>query len=155
MFRSLFADTCQNSSIFSPFGALCGPFPLLRHAFKIREAFHVVNQVQESYLRRGPQPPDTLIRPRLHEFYLSKHMFYARSLLLISSGSGQLHFRQRRSTSPLTHICFCTRDNPVVFRLFRGVCAVGKHIGWYCWDQGEAQAYWSHAPRPMSLHSRE
>ena len=53
-------DTCPKQLYFLSLSGHCaGLSRFSGNAFKIREAFHVVNQVQESYLRRGPQPPDT------------------------------------------------------------------------------------------------
>jgi hypothetical protein len=119
----------QNSSIFAPFrGRFAGVSRFSGNAFKIREAFHVVNQVQESYLRRGPQPPDTSDPSTVHEFYLSKHMFYTRSDFGFLPVLCQLRFRQGRSASPFdTYPASVPEIIETLLRLFRMICTVGKH----------------------------
>src|SRR5271157_5056837 len=95
------SDICPKRFYFRSLSGRCaGLSRFSGKAFKIREAFHVVNQVQESYLRRGPQPPDTPDPSTVHEFYLSKYMFYTRSDFGFLPVLGQLRFRQGCSTSP-------------------------------------------------------
>ena len=115
------------------FRSLWGPCAVLSRfsgvALKICKAFYVVNQVQESYLRRGPQPPDTPDPATKHDFYLSKHMFYTRSDFGFLPVLCQLCFRQWCATSPFdTYFASVPEIIKPLFRLFRMIRAVGKHV---------------------------
>jgi len=84
----------------------------------------------------------------------AKHVLCA-ILLLISSGSGQLHFRQRRPRV-LWHIsCFCTRDNPVVFSPFRGYALSANTSALVLLGSRRGSSILESCTSAMSLHSRE
>ena len=129
-FSEFLTKSCTKFPFFSPIQGHPAGFSRLSSAtLQVYKASHIIHQIQKTYLRSGPQPPDTSDEPSVHGFNHGKHMFYPGTYLGFLAILSLLKLRKGCiPTSLPADTVFVPKIIKAFLAFLRRICAIGIHI---------------------------